>query len=148
MIKKINPPMHNIEMPIGSVIRYAGNVAKGSLPSEWLLCDGSILNVAQYPELYRVLGHLYGGSKGTFNLPDYTAQTKKNVDNIKDPELDSREAPKVISTTPENDLQSHQHPYFGTSNGTSIDDTSQTKGLQYETRPTHTDINYLIKAFY
>lgn len=40
-------------------------------PAGWLLCDGSILNVSEYPELADVLGSKYGGNgTTTFAVPD------------------------------------------------------------------------------
>lgn len=54
---------------VGIVVPYAG----ATPPAGWLLCDGSAVNVAEYPELFAALGTLYGGTgtqNGTFNLPD------------------------------------------------------------------------------
>ena len=53
--------------PIGSVIDFAGNVA----PTGWLLCDGAVKNVADFPRLAAVLGNRYGGNgTTTFAVPD------------------------------------------------------------------------------
>ncbi len=64
--------------PVGAVVAFAGAVADTSSPAEfpveafgWLVCDGRMLAVASYPELFAVLGHLYGGVDGQFQLPDY-----------------------------------------------------------------------------
>ena len=48
-------------MPFGGVAAPAGN---------WLLCDGSAKSTTTYPTLFNVLGYRYGGSGGTFNVPD------------------------------------------------------------------------------
>jgi microcystin-dependent protein len=41
------------------------------VPENWLLCDGSQVNVAQYQALYSVIQNVYGGTPGrTFNLPN------------------------------------------------------------------------------
>jgi microcystin-dependent protein len=37
----------------------------------WMLCDGRLLEVEQYPELFAALGYLYGGSDNSFKIPDY-----------------------------------------------------------------------------
>lgn len=40
-------------------------------PAGWLICDGTQLNIADYPDLYAVIGFNYGGVVGlTFGLPD------------------------------------------------------------------------------
>jgi microcystin-dependent protein len=52
---------------IGIVEMFAGSV----LPSGALWCDGSAKNTADYPDLFSVIGYSFGGSSGTFNLPDF-----------------------------------------------------------------------------
>jgi len=44
-------------MPVGAVLPYAGS----SPPEGWLLCDGSSLGTASYPDLFSVIGYTYGG---------------------------------------------------------------------------------------
>jgi microcystin-dependent protein len=39
-------------------------------PVGWALCDGTPLPVAQYGPLFQQIGYRFGGSGGTFNLPD------------------------------------------------------------------------------
>lgn len=54
-------------MPVGSLIAFAGRFA----PDKWLICDGSSLSRAEYPELYAVIGTSYGADDlDTFRLPD------------------------------------------------------------------------------
>jgi microcystin-dependent protein len=55
-------------VPSGVVWEYVG----AAVPDGWLLCDGSAISRAQYPELFRVLGTQYGAGDGnkTFNLPN------------------------------------------------------------------------------
>jgi len=46
---------------------FAGNYA----PRNWRFCDGSLLNINDYEELYSLLGNRFGGSApSTFALPD------------------------------------------------------------------------------
>ena len=53
---------------IGEIIAYAGPT---SPDSRWLLCDGSSLLRTDYPDLFTVIGTVYGAADGThFNLPD------------------------------------------------------------------------------
>lgn len=68
------------QVPVGSVLAYAGvlpppqALPPHAVPLEahgWMLCDGRMLEARQYPELFLVLGHLYGGSGDQFCIPDY-----------------------------------------------------------------------------
>lgn len=71
-------------MPVGSVIAFAGPLAPsgGQGPDNtgllqawgWMLCDGRTLDVRQYPELFAVLGHAYGGGGELFQIPDYRGE--------------------------------------------------------------------------
>lgn len=45
--------------------------AFGKIPREWHLCDGSLLNIQQYPALYSLINIAFGGDgRTTFALPD------------------------------------------------------------------------------
>ena len=62
-------PQVNALCPPGSVMAYMGTTA----PPGWLMCDGSVIPINQYPALYAVIGTSSGngnGSSTTFNLPD------------------------------------------------------------------------------
>lgn len=52
----------------GLIVPFSG----GSVPSGWLLCDGSAKSRAGYPDLYAVIGTTWGAGDGstTFNVPD------------------------------------------------------------------------------
>jgi microcystin-dependent protein len=53
-------------LPAGVIVPYAGSTA----PDGWLICDGSTVDSATYPELYAIIGTTYGGSTSAFRLPD------------------------------------------------------------------------------
>lgn len=57
-------------VPIGAVFPYAGTV----LPAGYLLCDGGEVRIADYTELFGVIGYTYKPTgllgKNTFALPD------------------------------------------------------------------------------
>jgi microcystin-dependent protein len=57
-------------VPSGAVLPFAYNVNSGTVPSGWLLCDGSVYTVSAYPTLGGLLANTYGGSTGTFGVPD------------------------------------------------------------------------------
>ncbi|MFL0202128.1 phage tail protein, partial [Exiguobacterium acetylicum] len=57
--------------PAGAVIPFAGFRP----PRGWLLCDGSTLNRADYPELFAAIGENYGGNGSTtFKIPNMGAR--------------------------------------------------------------------------
>lgn len=58
----------NSAAPTGVVQAYAGN----TVPSGWLLCDGSAVSRTQYSGLFNVISTTYGSGDGstTFNLPN------------------------------------------------------------------------------
>ncbi len=53
-------------IPPGTVIDFAGS----SIPSGWLLCDGSFYGITAYPNLYAVIGTTYGAASLSFAVPD------------------------------------------------------------------------------
>lgn len=62
--------------PIGSVTAYAGS----SVPTGWLLCDGSTVSQTTYADLYALIGTTYGpASGGNFTLPDLRGRAAVGV---------------------------------------------------------------------
>jgi len=54
-------------LPIGSIIPFGGTEA----PTNWLICDGSMLNREAYPELFNAIGTSFGtDGPGNFYIPD------------------------------------------------------------------------------
>lgn len=52
---------------IGEIRMFTGTFA----PKYWALCDGQILPITQYNELFALLGTIYGGDgRSSFGLPD------------------------------------------------------------------------------
>lgn len=73
---------------IGTIERLAGTVA----PDGYLLCDGSIVNRADYPELFKTIGTSfgYGNDDGlTFHLPDLRGRFLRGTDEDTGRDLDS-----------------------------------------------------------
>ena len=52
--------------PIGTVLSFAGQTP----PNGYLLCDGGSYAVADYQDLYNVIGNIYGGDSTNFNVPN------------------------------------------------------------------------------
>ena len=55
--------------PTGLIIPFAPSVA----PTDWMLCDGSLVSRTDYSALFAVIGETYGVGDGstTFALPDF-----------------------------------------------------------------------------
>ena len=63
----VEPKTDNL--PAGSIIMWAAEVA----PTNWLLCDGSVVNRADWPSLFATIGTTYntgGESTSQFRLPN------------------------------------------------------------------------------
>ena len=60
--------------PIGTVSPFIGN--SDSVPKNWLFCDGSYISIDAYPDLFRLVGSIYGEVlDGRFKLPDFRGRT-------------------------------------------------------------------------
>ncbi|MEW6735048.1 MAG: phage tail protein [Acidobacteriota bacterium] len=156
--------------------------ASPSLPTEpsveiealgWMLCDGRSILVSEYPELFAVIGYLYGGQDGSFSIPDYRGLFLRGVDAGAgmDADISQRLLPQGGKGTKDgvgslqcDALLAHQHSYSsvqspatpsqeGSAAGAPADTTSLTadpiKPQQYisqaETRPKNIYVNYIIK---
>ena len=53
---------------IGCITPYLGT--KDNVPRGYLLADGASYKTTDYPELFDIIGYTYGGSDGTFNVPN------------------------------------------------------------------------------
>ncbi|MGK5027533.1 phage tail protein [Janthinobacterium sp. RB2R34] len=89
------------QLPVGAVTAFAGalgtpipataapptSVPPAGVPVTnaieawgWMLCDGRALDCGLYPQLFAVLGYTYGGSGGSFKLPDYRGNFLRGTD--------------------------------------------------------------------
>jgi microcystin-dependent protein len=81
--------------PAGTVISFAG----ASAPAGYLVCDGSTVASAAYPELYAAIGTLWGGDATNFNLPDLRGQFLRGQDNGAGVDPDVAGRTKIDGTT-------------------------------------------------
>jgi microcystin-dependent protein len=44
-----------------------------TIPPGYIPCDGTLYNTFSYVDLFAVIGHTYGSSGGTFNVPNFNA---------------------------------------------------------------------------
>jgi hypothetical protein len=56
--------------PVGGIVMWGGAV--GSIPSNYLRCDGTSYSTGSYPELFAVINYYYGGSGASFAVPNIT----------------------------------------------------------------------------
>lgn len=64
-------------VPIGAIIEWFSE----TIPENWLLCNGQSVNIADYPELYDVIGTTYGArNTTTFKVPNYEGRSPIGVD--------------------------------------------------------------------
>ena len=150
-------------VPSGAVLPFAYNVTTGTVPAGWLVCDGSIYTVAAYPVLGALLANTYGGSAGTFAVPNLqglfirgaNAQTVGGV----------AYTPASIGTIQGDALQGHYHSgnkalgssgviaggsttnliTSGNTTGPITDGTNGTPRTGSETRPVNLAMVYCIK---
>jgi microcystin-dependent protein len=155
----------NAVVPSGAVLPFAYNVTSGTAPSGWLVCDGSIYTVAAYPVLGTLLGNTYGGSAGTFAVP--------NLEGLFIRGANSRTiggvtyTPASIGTSQTDSFQGHHHTtnagrtqsFFNNGNSTAFeyaipgatvttpitDGTNGTPRTASETRPVNLAMVYCIK---
>ena len=55
-------------LPIGAYLSYP---SQKTIPAGFIIADGRSLKKSEYPELFDVLGYVYGGSGENFNIPKF-----------------------------------------------------------------------------
>ena len=147
------------DVPVGSVTAYAGTLdtpgAGGAQDhtsvleaSAWMLCDGRELACAQYPQLFAVLGYVYGGADGTFRIPDYRGCFLRGVSagTNNDPDEASRTRPPGGQGL-DNGVGSRQSS-SPTQENTRDGTPAPVAASPAETRPLNVYVNYIIKFTY
>lgn len=130
--------------PTGSVTATAST----SVPTGYLVCDGSAVSRTTYADLFTEIGITHGDGDGstTFNLPDYRGRFLRGFDNGagNDPDSASRTASGTNGNTGDN-IGSYQadenksHLHIGgtrmswvTTAGMEYGSVSTTSGSQYQ----------------
>lgn len=81
------------DLPVGSVLPYAGLDPRSLESKGWMLCKSRELSRSDYPELFAAIGTASGAPNGQlFNLPDYQGYFLRGMDNGRgiDPDADKR----------------------------------------------------------
>jgi hypothetical protein len=67
----------NTNFPFGLICIWPlSNTA--TIPSGWLPCNGGSKTVANYPDLFAIIGYTFGGSGANFSMPTLTPPTGMN----------------------------------------------------------------------
>ena len=138
----------------------------------WMLCDGRSLDSRAYPELFAVLGYLYGEGSGglstTFQIPDYRGLFLRGADAGAgmDPGAAQRTAPtgtgtfNGVGSLQCDAFQDHTHSYTAAELatvsqtgqaasplGSAQQTTSPNAPARFgpETRPKNVAVNYIIR---
>lgn len=99
-------------IPIGVSLPNAAS----TVPWGFLSCDGSLVNIDDYPALYAAIGTTYGSDNGMFAVPDYSGRTpigiSSGVPNISDRSLGQKVGSETV-TLAVTHMPSHNHGATG-----------------------------------
>lgn len=61
---------NTVTTDIGTILLYAGTTIN-NISNNFLLCDGTSHEIGDYPELFGIIGIIYGGTVTHFNVPNF-----------------------------------------------------------------------------
>jgi hypothetical protein len=142
------------DMPIGSVLASAVAVPPNS---NYLVCDGALLQTANYPELATALANIYDPNPpaGQFRLPDYRgiflrgARDKQPLGTYQDygTGRPTNQFKGKVSHLPNSTVGSHGETSGGKARvGGDATINTCTNGGDGDTRPVNIYVQYFIKA--
>jgi microcystin-dependent protein len=100
-INALQLQVNNLQtVPTGTVFWSAKSVA----PAGYLICDGTAHLATTYPKLFQAIGYTYGGSGGTFLVPDLRGQFIRGSDLGR-----GVDAGRVFGSTQDSSFASHSH---------------------------------------
>ena len=131
MIKECLKNAESAFTPTGTVVAFAGAAA----PTGWLLCDGGLVLKADYPDLFAVLGTIYGpGDTTHFQKPDLRGAFVRGLG-----APGTADAGRVLGSLQQSANLSHTHADAGHSHG--ITDPTHSHGIN-DPGHDHTLIGY------
>lgn len=87
--------------PVGTIQAFAFN----RIPEGWLICDGGVLSINLFPELYAAIGTVFGGNgESNFAIPDLRGRFIRGWN--ADGQLDSE---RTFGSPQEDTIQEHRH---------------------------------------
>lgn len=120
--------------PVGVVIMFAGQVA----PEGYFEADGRELSTSEYPDLFTAIGYIYGGSGGTFRIPDMRGEFVRGLDSGR-----GVDGGRSLGSHQSHAIQSHNHTgYTGTDGRHRHSGSTGTAGNHYHTGYTEYDGNH------
>lgn len=107
-------PGTGADLPLGMIAAFGLE----TLPSgaNWLECNGAELLIADYQDLYGVIGNAFGlGNAGYFKLPDLRGEFLRGWDHGrgKDPDAAARARGDHVGSTQNDIIEKHMHPIGG-----------------------------------
>ncbi len=158
-----------LELAVQRALNPAGTIlmtGRTSAPSGYLMCDGSSVVRATYPDLFTAIGTAFGTADGThFNVPDMRGRFPRGVDNGegRDPDAAGRidmnpggNTGDNVGSIQDDAFESHVHAYDVSANvggmgttraGDAIGNTYATAATGgNETRPVNAYVNFMIKT--
>lgn len=158
----IGPAVTSVS-PSGTIIMFGGT----SVPSGYMLCDGSAISRTTFATLFSVIGQNYGLGNGTttFNLPDFRGLFPRGVNGsaTNDPDAGTRTSVNGsnvgnnVGSFQASQIQSHAHNITGINSaggtvratiaggGTSINYATDAAGGN-QTNPSNLYVNFIIKT--
>lgn len=123
----------SMDFPVGTVLMYPWT---SSLPSGWLLCDGTGYAAATYPALYAAIGTTYGSSGG-FQVPNMSNRVPVGYGSGLNTLGETGGATSVTLTAAQTGMVAHRHiSYDGSVAGSNQCDTGSNDTAAYN------NINY------
>lgn len=71
---------NGVGLPVGALVMFPMGYPSSTIPSDYLSCRGQSISTTTYADLFDYLGYYYGGSSGSFNVPDYRGYFLRMVD--------------------------------------------------------------------
>lgn len=160
------------ETPIGAIIMWGG---QNNIPSGWMPCDGRIVEIGNYAELYDAIAHNFGtlpqsndyDPSKQFFIPDLRGRFVRGVDNTpdktpRDPDRETRtdmqsdqKVGAKVGSLQADEFKSHTHNYkmyaanhqsLGSGDHFGDGVEKTTPTGGSETRPKNAYLYYIIKA--
>jgi microcystin-dependent protein len=108
---------------VGEIRLFAGSYA----PTNWAICDGSVLNINSNPTLYSLLGTTYGGDGSTtFALPDLRGRVPVHFGQLSGGSYYNigQKSGSEIAALSQTNLPSHSHTLSGANVTGNLDNPS------------------------
>lgn len=117
-IDQLAPRLRGAFLATGQIVPWVGD--PGKAPNGWLIANGQLVNINDYPDLHDKIGVMYGGDGvTTFGLPDLRGYFVRGLDDSagRDPDVESRAlrpdgaGGNSIGTTQPSQFASHTHSH-------------------------------------